>query len=178
MNKSRIETFESLFDAHYNSLYHHALSFVRDEEEAKDIVMDTYEHLWNNFCKIDRFDSLRPFLYTLVYNRCIDFLRREKSKERYLRYSEESVNTTEDYKGYEEVIQEVMQAIDQLAPQTALVLKKCFVERKKYKEVGEELNISVNTVKWHVVKGLGELRARLSETELFLFFIFFPKKRY
>ncbi|PXZ45009.1 RNA polymerase sigma-70 factor [Sanguibacteroides justesenii] len=173
--KNRIETFESLFNAHYVGLYSHALSFVRDEEEAKDIVMDTYEYLWNNLYKIDLSDTLRPFLYTLVYNRCIDFLRRKKSRERYLRYSYESVKTTEDYRGYEELIQKVMSAIDQLAPQTSVVFKKCFIERKKYREVSEELNISVNTVKWHIVKGLGELRNRLSDTELFLLLILFKK---
>ena len=42
--KNRIETIEWLFNAHYVGLYSHALSFVRDEEEAKDIVMDTYEY--------------------------------------------------------------------------------------------------------------------------------------
>ena len=69
----------------------------------------------------------------------------------------------------------MMSAIDQLAPQTSVVFKKCFIERKKYREVSEELNISVNTVKWHIVKGLGELRNRLSDTELFLLLILFKK---
>ena len=43
MDKEKRDTFELLYKTHYKELYIHALSFVRDEEEAKDIVTDVYE---------------------------------------------------------------------------------------------------------------------------------------
>lgn len=173
-----MDIFESLFDAHYNELYCHALSFVRDKEQARDIVMDTYEYLWNNFHKIDLSGSLRPLLYTLTGNRCIDFLRHEKSKRRYLEHRETVLQEAGVYRDYGEVIQKVMAAIDELPPQMALVFKECFIEGKKYKEVGEELNISVNTVKWHITRALAELRKRLSGLELLLFIAFLYPDRF
>ena len=61
MDKEKRDTFELLYKTHYKELYIHALSFVRDEEEAKDIVTDVYEYVWKNFEKLDSSVSLRPF---------------------------------------------------------------------------------------------------------------------
>jgi len=66
VDKEKRDTFELLYKTHYKELYIHALSFVRDEEEAKDIVTDVYEYVWKNFEKLDSSVSLRPFLYSLV----------------------------------------------------------------------------------------------------------------
>ena len=79
MDKEKRDTFELLYKTHYKELYIHALSFVRDDEEAKDIVTDVYEYVWKNFDKLDSSVSLRPFLYTLVRSRSLDFLRKEKN---------------------------------------------------------------------------------------------------
>ena len=85
MDKEKRDTFELLYKTHYKELYIHALSFVRDDEEAKDIVTDVYEYVWKNFDKLDSSVSLRPFLYTLVRSRSLDFLRKEKTKEKFLK---------------------------------------------------------------------------------------------
>ena len=47
-------------------------------------MTDVYEYVWKNFDKLDSSVSLRPFLYTLVRSRSLDFLRKEKTKEKFL----------------------------------------------------------------------------------------------
>ena len=162
MDKEKRDTFEFLYKTHYKELYVHALSFVRDEEEAKDIVTDVYEYVWKNFEKLDSSVSLRPFLYSLVRSRSLDFLRKEKTKEEYVEY--------------EQLIEKVMHIIENMPKQTAVVFKKCFIERKKYKEAGDELGISINTVRWHITKAISILREKTSDLELMLLYAFFLKK--
>ena len=152
MDKEKRDTFEFLYKTHYKELYVHALSFVRDEEEAKDIVTDVYEYVWKNFEKLDSSVSLRPFLYSLV--------------------PEEE----EEYVEYEQLIEKVMHIIENMPKQTAVVFKKCFIERKKYKEAGDELGISINTVRWHITKAISILREKTSDLELMLLYAFFLKK--
>ena len=65
MDKEKRDTFELLYKTHYKELYIHALSFVRDEEEAKDIVTDVYEYVWKNFEKLDR---CRPVAFGRYYS--------------------------------------------------------------------------------------------------------------
>ena len=54
----------------------------------------------------------------------------------------------------------IMEAVNLLTPRTQQVLKACYVERKKYKEVAEELNISKSAVKKHIMNALKTLREK------------------
>ena len=175
MDREKRETFENLFKTHYKELYVHALSFVRDEEEAKDIVTDVYEYVWKNLDKLDASVSLRPFLYALVRSRSLDFLRKEKTKEKFLAYKKTfPEEEEEEYIEYDQLIEKVMYILENM--QTATVFKKCFIERKKYQEAGDELGISINTVRWHITKAISILRGKLSESEMVLLYAFFLKK--
>ena len=176
VDKEKRDTFEFLYKTHYKELYVHALSFVRDEEEAKDIVTDVYEYVWKNFEKLDSSVSLRPFLYSLVRSRSLDFLRKEKTKEKFLAYKKTFPEEEEEYVEYEQLIEKVMHIIENMPKQTAVVFKKCFIERKKYKEAGDELGISINTVRWHITKAISILREKTSDLELMLLYAFFLKK--
>lgn len=166
-------TFEKLFKEHYKELYFHALSFVRDTEEARDIVNDVFEQVWDHYASIDTQYSLKPFLYKLVRNRSIDYLRKEKARERFTScYHQSRTEEEEDYSGYEELMEKTMALIGEMPAQTAAVFRKCFIERKKYKETAAELHITVNTVRTHISKALRILRRGLSGEEMtFLFFI-------
>ena len=170
MDKEKRDTFELLYKTHYKELYIHALSFVRDDEEAKDIVTDVYEYVWKNFDKLDSSVSLRPFLYTLVRSRSLDFLRKEKTKEKFLAYKKTFPEEEEEYVEYEQLIEKVMRIIENMPQQTATVLKKCFIE------AGYELGISINTVRWHITKAISILREKMSDIEMVLLYAYFLKK--
>ena len=69
-----------------------------------------------------------------------------------------------------------MHIIENMPQQTATVFKKCFIERKKYQEAGDELGISINTVRWHITKAISILRGQMSDVEMILLYAFFLKK--
>lgn len=75
-----------------------------------------------------------------------------------------------------ELILAIHQAIHTLPMRTRLVVEAVFIRGKKYKEVAEELNITVNTVKTLLASGLKQLRALFSETLLLFFFLKFETK--
>lgn len=54
MDIEKEKTFKMLFEKHYQQLYQHALSFMKDEETAKDIVNDVFLFFLENF---DRFSN-------------------------------------------------------------------------------------------------------------------------
>ena len=128
------------------------------------------------FDKLDSSVSLRPFLYTLVRSRSLDFLRKEKTKEKFLAYKKTFPEEEEEYVEYEQLIEKVMRIIENMPQQTATVLKKCFIERKKYQEAGDELGISINTVRWHITKAISILREKMSDIEMVLLYAYFLKK--
>lgn len=157
-------------------MYLYALSFVRNEEEVRDIINDVFEYAWNNFKKLDSSTSLCPLLYTLIRRRCIDYLRHEQTKERYRVYCVKCESElVEEYKDREVVIQRILERIDHMPVKTAEVFRKCFLEGKKYQETADELKISINTVRTHITKALRILRNQLSEQDFLLMIILLNK---
>ena len=170
------EVFEQLFRENYVRLYYHALSFLNDEETAKDTVNDVFEKVWMNFEKIERSQSLLPLLYTLVRNHCVSQLRRRKAKERFaFEWSLKKETINEDCMEYELLIERLRDSVGNLPGQTKTVFRKCFLEGRKYQEAANELAISINTVKTHISKALRILREEYSNDALWLL-VFFLRK--
>ena len=48
---------EDLFKSHFHQLYVHAYGWVRDEENAKDIVHDAFCYLWENYERYEKEDN-------------------------------------------------------------------------------------------------------------------------
>lgn len=169
--------FEQLFKENYNSLYYYAYSIVNDNELAKDLVNDSFEEIWSRRKKLDISFSLRSFLFKVVKNRCLNYLRKQEVEQKYIDRAKHNISDSDEFKDYEPVLAEIMKAIEQLPEQGRKVFTKCFIENLTYKEVAEELNISVNTIKTHITNSLKRLRNDLDKDSL-LFFYFFKKNRF
>lgn len=67
--------FRSVVEAHQRMVFSLSLKMVCDEEEAKDIVQETFIRVWQS---IGEYDSQRPFttwLYTIATRLCLDHLK-------------------------------------------------------------------------------------------------------
>lgn len=152
--------FEVYFKQYFRSLYFHALSFIRDEDVAKDIVHDVFITVWERRSDIDFSQPLLPYLLSLTRNRCLNHLEHLKVK---VRHEEQAQSTepfyliTEDL-GHEELIRAIMERIASLPDRCRDVMQLYLVDGKKYKEIADTLNISVNTIKTHISNGLKILR--------------------
>ena len=72
------KVFEFFFRQYYPALSFFANSIIHDENEAKDIVQDSFVILWNNHSVEEKSETVKSFLYTIVRNRCLDHLRKKK----------------------------------------------------------------------------------------------------
>ncbi|GAB7087878.1 RNA polymerase sigma-70 factor [Marinifilum fragile] len=167
--------FEELFKEHYRSLYYHAYSILNDTEQARDLVNDSFEEIWNRRNKLDISYSLKSFLYNTVRNKCINYLRKQEVEKKYINRKKHDIHEEEEYKDYDSALLEIMKAVEQLPNQSRNVFKKCFIENLSYKEAAEELNVSVNTIKTHVTNSLKRLRRELNREMLMLLLIFQKK---
>jgi len=75
-------TFEQLFKTLFPSLSHFARKYVHDNDTAKEITHDVFLNLWEKRDKIDSSTSLKSYLFTSVYNRCMNYIRDQKKFNR------------------------------------------------------------------------------------------------
>ena len=159
MSKDFLEhkAFVELFDLHYGNLVGFVYGYVRDEELAKDIVHDTFLTFWNNRKRLD---------YALNYLR---HLRVVEVNEREVSQLLEAAS--DELAEYDERYARVEEKLAQLPDKQREVFLKCVVEEKKYQEVADELDVSINTIKKHMSRALKFLRDELQGESILLFIL-------
>ena len=153
------EKFEIFFKENYTPFYYYSLQLTNDEEASKDIVNDSFEFAWTKIDFIDE-SKWRSYLLKYVRNKSIDYIRHQEVKKKYVEFyqklmMEDRISHSIEY---DERIMKVRKIIQNFSPQTKLIFQECYLREKKYKEVAEELGISENAVKKHIMKGLKILR--------------------
>ena len=153
------EEFDKLFRNSYARLYRLAYSLLHDQEDSRDIVSGVFADLLDKY-KLSSDIITEAYLYSMVRSRCIDLLRHRKVEDeaRQQMIFENRIQTMPDVE-HEEHLKEVLTYIDtELTPQTRTVLRMCYDEKRKYKEVASELGISVQAVNKHISQALRKLR--------------------
>lgn len=100
----------------------------------------------------------------MVHNKCIDKIRQNRAEdEARLRMAREYQLYIEVDKNREERLNEILNYVEtELTPQTRTILRMCYDEKKSYKEVANELNISIQAVNKHISQALKKLRERFN----------------
>lgn len=155
--------FETFFKEKYSQAYFLALRILHDDEASKDVVADAFELVLRR-TKLEKVDNISAYLMTSVRNVCLDYLRKQNVRSHYVQASvqatEQLVHNPDHWDVREERIQAIMGSLDELTPRTRQILKLCYVERKKYREVAVELQISESAVKKHIMQALSYMRQK------------------
>ena len=67
-----------LFEQYYNRLYRFAAYYLRDHKAAHDIVQDLFMDLLEKSEVLNITTSVKAYLFVMVRNRCLNFLRNLK----------------------------------------------------------------------------------------------------
>lgn len=165
--------FERLFEGCFERLMGFVCSYVKDEEAAKDIVQDAFLTLWDNREKMDRSRSVKSYLFAMAQNYALNYLRHQKVVEMNEREVSDYFSAQEEknVEEREKQLTALEEKLKELPGMQRIVLEKCVVEEKKYKEVADELGVTLNTVKTHLARALAFLRKELGEAAVLLLYI-------
>ena len=158
--------FERCFHDTYEGLHRYAYTIIKDNEEARDIVQRVFIKLWEKQDTINLQQSARLYLYTAVHNLCLNAIRDQKTRKKYIDHHKHTAQHIAWETGAEEkeLQQQIHHAIEALPPRCREVFCKSRLEGKRYAEIAEELQISVKTVEVQMGKALKILRSLLADT--------------
>lgn len=165
--------FEDIYTKYFKVLYHYSLRIVENEDAAQDIVQDVFTECWVRREQLDISTSLKPYLYTLAYNRSLDFLKSSEKQKKSVEISAldelfYSTFTTDDDLYSENIGKEIAACVDALPERCREVFRLSRHDNLKNREIASRLNISVKAVEKHISKALHEIRSHLVRTGYFL----------
>jgi len=153
IKKRNKDVFKTFFNKHYETYVLYANSYLFDKAASEDIVQDVFVYLWENAERIDIQSSLQGYLYTMVRNRCLNYLKTIKvtDKNHILEFNinliTEQVFDSNSEENKEIVYKHLLQILETLPEKMQQVVKLKFLHSYKYSEIASEMNISINTVK-------------------------------
>ncbi|MFU8813546.1 MAG: RNA polymerase sigma factor, partial [Balneolaceae bacterium] len=95
IRQSDRKAFDGLFRAMYKPLIRFAIRYTRDSASASDVVQDVFIMLWQKRLTIDPEQSLKAYVYKMVRNRALNYLRSRSRVEINHDYVNDLVNESE-----------------------------------------------------------------------------------
>ncbi|MCO5235231.1 MAG: sigma-70 family RNA polymerase sigma factor, partial [Chitinophagaceae bacterium] len=78
LNNGRQQALDELFAQYYRALVYFAMRIIKNQEEAEDIVIESFSRLWDNRERMESVQNIKGFLYLTTRNACVDYLRAQK----------------------------------------------------------------------------------------------------
>lgn len=156
---------ERVFRNHYGSLCYFASKYVRDEAVVEDIVQDAFVALLEKSPKFESDTHVKNFLYLSIRNACLNYIRDEQAKARYMEAQtrEEQTENFEENIILSEVYQELANAVAALPEECRKVFELCYFQGMDNSQAAEALGISINTVRTQKARGKKMLREKLKD---------------
>lgn len=158
--------FDSVFRRWYQPLCHYACRLVGgDMDEAEDLVQQAFVKLWESRVQLKVNWSLKAYLYRSVHNACLNRLRAQHVRSKYLDYTAQqpdAMHTMPDDTA-PELRERFQRAMDALPPQCRHIFELSRFESLKYREIADQLGISIKTVETQMGKALRVMRVQLAD---------------
>ena len=165
--------FKSLFHNNYELLCNYALKFVADKDIAEDITQTFFITIWEKKNLSLTKENFLPYAYRAIKNACINHYKHNEWQENFLEsLNKEWLEQLQDEEDEFCYSHQVQLALSKLPPKCKEAFMLRSINELKYKEIAEIMEISENTVKYHLTEAFKLMRKELKSI-LSLFILFF-----
>ncbi len=172
IRKGDIKVFKKFFDGFYLTLCLYANKYLQDDDASLDIAQDAFIYFWNKKSDIYSISSAKAYLFKYVKNRCLNYLRDKKIRDRPYYEELESEIYFKDTIIAQETYELIYKAIQELTPKGRQVIELS-LDGMKNKDIAAYLDVSINTIKTIKQRAYSALRIKLGKDIFPLFMMSF-----
>jgi len=173
LNNGQPQALEELFAQYYRPLVYFALRIIKSQEDAEDVVIETFSKLWDNREKMEGLRNVKGFLYLTTRNSCIDVLRAQKKmmevKGDLHALAEPDLPSIETETTRAEILRQIGEEMEKLPKQCRNVFTLSVIQGLKSKDIANQLNISISNVTSQKSRAVRLLRTALMKRVLHFF---------
>ena len=162
--------FRIVFDLYSSKLYSFSFRLLKDKEQSQEVVQEVFLNLWLSRAKLDSQYPLAPYLYTITRRLTLNALRNIANSQSAMHTlwlnTRKVSNETEEVVLRDDLQRFTEGVLTRLPKQQQQVFRMSRQRDLSYDEIAEELHISRNTVKNHLVAALKTLKVQLQKAFL------------
>lgn len=166
--------FNEVYSAFFRKSYLFVRSYVHDDMAAEDIASEALIKLWEQM-KNGPVDPVAPYLFTILRNSALDYLKHKtvkrvvtdalaQSLNRELEIRTNALEACNPVAVFSEEVHQLFQAtLNSLPEKTREIYLLSRFGGKPYKEIAALFGISVKGVDYHITQAVSELRISLKD---------------
>ena len=163
------KAYRKFFEEYYQVLCVFAAKYVKDHDDAEDIVHDVLLELYSRKMQFDTIEALKSWLYSSIKNRCINQLQHKQAGERYA----QDMMHKESHEFFLDNIveEEIYFLLEKAIAEFSNPLREIYqlsLQGKSNEEIARELNLTLDSVKSHKKRGKQALKDKLKDLYYFL----------
>ena len=171
----RTKRFERDALQYMNQLYAAALRYTRNQDDAQDLVQDTYAKAYTSFHQFEPGTNLKAWLYRVLTTTFINNYRKDQRRPQTSdseiedwQLADAASHTSDQGKSTEDVVLEnlpdsdIKRALTEIPEEFRMAVYLADVEGFSYKEIAEIVNVPTGTVMSRLHRGRKLLREKLS----------------
>lgn len=174
MSEADLALFEKEMLPHLKSLYHFGYRLTNNEDDANDLVQDTYLKAYRFFHSYERGSNAKAWLFRILKNSFINVYRKASKEPNKIDYEEAEAFLNTGKSSYIDSIDarekifrgligdEVAKALNSLPVDFRIVIILCDIEEFTYEEIAKIIDIPIGTVRSRLHRARKMLRDMLS----------------
>jgi RNA polymerase sigma-70 factor (ECF subfamily) len=167
-NNKELLLFNQLFEKYRTALIGFAMSYLKDRDDAEDIVQDVFSKIWDRIVNIQENTDGKSLLFTATKNACISHLRHKASSHRYQVSAQTKIelialeNSTIEKIELDELQGQINSIMQTLPDDYQEIFFMNREEGLRYIDIAKHKNISVKTVEKKISLTLKILRRSIT----------------
>lgn len=156
--------FQALFEKYSQRIYRFSIGYLKNNQEAEEIVQDVFLRVWKTREKLVAEQSFESYLFTIAKNSILNTIRKANYEKAYLEYSSLHPNKNsllEEELDFKELDRIYRQAIEKLPARRKEVYRLSRDKGLSNREIANELGISVKTVENQMTAALSAIKKEL-----------------
>lgn len=158
--------FNEIYRKYKSRFLYFARTYTRDEFIAEDVVVESFMCYWENRQTLSNQANIPAYILTIIKNKCLNYLHREKTREEVERQLEnrdtwelqlrmatlEACNPEALFT--KELHRLIRTTLDSLSSRSKEIFIRSRYDNQTNKEIAAALGLSVKSVEYHITKTL------------------------
>jgi RNA polymerase sigma-70 factor (family 1) len=156
------KTYEYIYNTYAKDIRRFLFFKTQDINKAEDLLQEVFIKLWDN-CKNVNYDKVKSYLYSIANNMFLNEVKHNKVVQKYNRHhKKEETNESPEFIMIEkEFLEKLERTIASLPEKQRDVFLLNRIEKKKYKEIAVQLDISIKAVEKRMHLALVTMRREI-----------------
>lgn len=167
------EAFNLLYGRYFSAVKSFIRMMIKNEADVEDILLLAFGKAFKNLHRFNPQFKFSTWIYKITTNCAIDFMRKKRVKvvdidEKYddrpkeeTKYYASSNLNPEEKAIYSDLIARCMKAANQLSDKHKAIFEMRFIKNYSYKEIAEELDIPLGSVKGNLFRARQDIKTLL-----------------